>query len=321
MKSNKEKYVRFCEENVDIPVFLQPWWLDAVSTNGYWDVLLYERNDEVLGVLVYYVKKKRGLLYITQPQLTQKSGLWIKYSTNLSPSKKLSYEKEVMFALIEQLEKLPIVYYQQTFDCSFTNWLPFYWKNFKQTTCYTYRLYDLKNEKALVENYSKIKRKELNKALKQGFSLKFDMSAEQFYDLQKYCYKQRGRDILYDLKIVKNIVDAVYEHDAGRILYLIDSNGNVCCADLVVKDKNCAYSLIGSTNPDYANSGASTLLFHECIKYFSEFVDIFDFEGSMVESIEETYKRFGSCQVPYFSIHKITTHNILLKLLFRLNGL
>lgn len=319
--NNKDKYTEYCAQNTDIPIFLQPWWLDAVCIDGYWDVLLYEKGNDILGSLVYYVKNKNTLSYITQPQLTQKSGLWIKYHDNLSHTKKLSYEKEVMYALIKQLDKLSIAYYQQSFDCSFTNWLPFYWNNFKQTTCYTYRLYDLKDEKKLLENYTKMKRKELNKALKQGFSLKFDLPVEKFYELQKLCYKKRGQDIFYDFKIVKNIVETVYEHKAGRILYLVDQNNNLCCADLVVMDKKCAYSLIGSTNPDYKDSGASTLLFHECIKYFSQFVDIFDFEGSMVESIEESYKRFGSYQVPYFSLHKIMTKNPLIKLLLRFKGM
>ena len=126
-----------------MPIFSQPWWMDAVCVDGYWDVLLYEKNGEVLGALPYYVKKRFGLSYVTQPQFTQNNGVVIKYLENLKYEKKLAYEKEVMTALVEQLEQMSIVYYQQSFNFRYTNWLPFYWKGYKQTTHYTYQIVDL----------------------------------------------------------------------------------------------------------------------------------------------------------------------------------
>ena len=47
--TNKEKYTIFCEQNDFVPIFSQPWWMDAVCIDGYWDVLLYEKNEEILG--------------------------------------------------------------------------------------------------------------------------------------------------------------------------------------------------------------------------------------------------------------------------------
>ena len=126
--TNKEKYTIFCEQNDFVPIFSQPWWMDAVCIDGYWDVLLYEKNEEILGALPYYVKKRWGISYITQPEFTQNNGVVIKYPQNQKYEKKLSYEKEVMTALIEQLEGLSVAFYQQAFNCRYTNWLPFYWK-------------------------------------------------------------------------------------------------------------------------------------------------------------------------------------------------
>ena len=85
--TNKEKYIQFCEQNDFVPIFSQPWWMDAVCIDGYWDVLLYEKNEEILGALPYYVKKKFGLSYITQPQFTQNNGVVIKYPENQSTRK------------------------------------------------------------------------------------------------------------------------------------------------------------------------------------------------------------------------------------------
>lgn len=89
--------------------------MDAVCGEENWDVLLYERGDSILGALPYYVKEKYGLRYVTQPPFTQHNGAWIKYPENQSESKRISFEKEVLDNLMEQVESLPVCHYQQHF--------------------------------------------------------------------------------------------------------------------------------------------------------------------------------------------------------------
>ena len=313
--TNKEKYIHFCEQNDFVPVFSQPWWMDAVCIDGYWDVLLYEKADDILGALPYYVKKKFGLSYITQPPFTQNNGVIIKYPENQKYEKKLSHEKEVMTALIEQLEKLPISFYRQHFSCTYTNWLPFYWKGFKQTTNYTYRIEKLSDHDILLNRFNDTKKKEIKRALKSSLKLSFDLPVKEFYQHHKESLQERGRSISYSLEIFERIINTVYEHNAGRVLYIHDEDNMVLCTRLIVWDKLVAYSLISSTYQKNKTSGASSLLFYECMKYVSSFVDIFDFEGSMNESIENSYRKFGTVQVPYFAISKIITKNLFFHLL------
>ena len=321
METNKEKYIRFCEENDFVPIFSQPWWMDAVCVDGYWDVLLYEKNGEILGALPYYVKKRFGLSYITQPKLTQNNGVVIKYPKNQKYEKKLAYEKEVMTALIDQLEQLPITYYQQNFNYRYTNWLPFYWKGYRQTTHYTYQRIDLSILEDSIDRFNETKRKEIKRALKLNLQLGFDLSAEEFYRHHKESLKERGRKISYSFQLFQRIVNAAYEHNSGRIFYLYDKNNSILCTRLIIWDKYIAYSLMSSTYQKTKTSGASSLLFYECMKYVSTFLKIFDFEGSMNENIENSYRKFGTIQIPYFSIHKVLTNNPFLKLMFRLKGM
>ena len=39
--NNKILYDKFCDDNKDILIFYQPWWLDTVCGSNNWDVLLY----------------------------------------------------------------------------------------------------------------------------------------------------------------------------------------------------------------------------------------------------------------------------------------
>lgn len=77
--TNKQKYREFCKIEINIPIFSQDWWLDAVCGENNWDVAIVERGGEIWATMPYYVKKKWGFTIITMPPLTQKLGPYIKY--------------------------------------------------------------------------------------------------------------------------------------------------------------------------------------------------------------------------------------------------
>ena len=68
--------------------------------------------------------------------------------------------------------------------------------------------------------------------------------------------------------------------------------------------------------PEFRSSGATSLVFWEAIKLMSTKTKVFDFEGSMSENIENSFRQFGTTQVPYFRINKY--NSLLFKSLFYL---
>lgn len=75
---------------------------------------------------------------------------------------------------------------------------------------------------------------------------------------------------------------------------------------LVIWDENSAYDLISTIDPTYRNSGAASLLILEMIKYLQKITLKFDFEGSMIENVENSFRQFGAVQTPYFQITKLS---------------
>ena len=315
--TNKEKYTIFCEQNDFVPIFSQPWWMDAVCIDGYWDVLLYEKNEEILGALPYYVKKKFGLSYITQPEFTQNSGVIIKYPEGQKYEKKLSYEKEVITALIVQLEKLPIVFYQQSFDYKYTNWLPFYWKNYRQTTHYTYMFNDLKikDENELLKTYSEDKRKNIRRAIKKGFRVVNDVSIDLFYKFHIDCLAFLNQKISYSHQLLSNIISFSQQHDVGKIIAIKDCSDKLLAITFIVWDKTCVYGI--NTAIFHGEGEAGALLFHEALKFAWSRELFFNMGGSMIEEVENAYRRFNTIQIPYFFINKILTRNPFLQILLK----
>ncbi len=298
---DKEKYLRFIKEN-RTHIFNSQWWLDATFGQD-WDSVIVESKGLVIGALPYCLSKKFGFNLISLPVLTQKMGPIIRRNEGLTNPEKVSYENKVFKMLIAGLPR--VSHFNQNFDHSIQNWLPFFWTKYSQTTRYTYILREIQNHELLLKNISSSKRQYIKKG-DGKIKIYFDLDAEIFYDFLKKNLRDKGQSIAYSLEQFTKIYMGAYQNNAGRAIYALDNQGELSGAVFLVWDDDCAYNLISTFNPGSSANGASSLLFYKAILYCSNFCKNFDFEGSTSESIEHSYRRFGGEQVPYFNIFKST---------------
>lgn len=310
MNSNKEKYKIFCRNAQDIPVFSQPWWLDTLTGKDNWDVILYEKNDEIFATWPFILQKKWGFRILTSPLLTPNLGIRIFYHPGQKYATKLSYEKEVITNLISQLP--PFAWFKQNFHYDFQNWLPLYWHGFKQTTNYTYVLNELENLNLVYSNFMPNIRREIKKADRKLEIREIDDVLIFYRLLQKTFHRQKKVEP-FSLGMLQKLDAACFNHKARTIMIAIDKQGNVHSGHYYVWDSKSVYYLMGGSDPKFRNSGAASLLMWEGIKLASRHHKFFDFEGSMIEPIERFFRAFGAVQKPYFHIEKINSPFIRLK--------
>ena len=302
--NSKEKYRTFCLKNKSVPIFHKDWWLDAVCGVDNWDVILAEnKNNEIIAVLPFCIQKKI-FKYIKQPRYTPHLGIWISYPEDQKYLSKLEYEQEIFTDLMKSLPKFD--YLNMSFCYNITNWLPLYWLGYKQTTYYSYIIEDISDLNRVFNNFDYSKKRGITKAEK-NILIKFDLSYQEFYEYHKNTLHKQNASISYSIELFKLIYEACFKRDAGKIIYATDEKGNLHGALFIVWDENSAYTLIGPFDPVYRNSGASTLLFKEAIKFVSSKTKQFDFAGSMIEGVEHSNRRFGTIQKPYFVISKINS--------------
>ncbi len=312
---NKKKYIQFCENNIDIPLFIQPWWLDAVCDNKKkWDVILYEENNTILGVLVYHFVQKWGFKLILQLPFTQYNGVWITPNTYKNKNKKLIKEHRIIRSLVKELENKKIDFYSQNHTLTFTNWLPFYWNGYQQTTRYTYQIKDISDPKECFRNFSYANKSHINKT-KEKLHLSKEISFKEFYRGLTEYYLNKNQKVQYPASYLENIYRKTKEKKQGAFFSVIDNQNEIHASLFIVWDNKTAYNLVSYINPKYKNSGGSTLVVFEAIKALSNKVKIFDFEGSMIQRVEKSSRQFGTVQVPYFNITKSNSKilSILLK--------
>jgi hypothetical protein len=278
-------------------IFEQPWWLEAVAPNA-WDAVKIIRGGEVVARLPYAIKRRGGLTALTMPPLTLTLGPWLKPSSAKYVNQ-LSQQKDLMTSLIEQLP--PYDYFSQYFHHSVTNWLPFYWQGFSQTTRYTYIIEALDDLEQVWNQFGKSLRGKIRKAQKQ-LAIRTDLGIDRFFDINALSFKRQGLDPPYSRDLVRRLDAACTKHRASRMLFAEDSHGRIHAASYFVWDNNSAYALMGGADPELRSSGADSLVVWEAIRFAATVTRRFNLGGSMIEPIENYVRAFGGVQKPYFHV-------------------
>jgi hypothetical protein len=315
MTDSRAKYRALCEGEPTIPFFSQAWWLDATAGSANWDVALVETNGKVNASLPYTIRKRFGLTLLGQPALTQALGPWIR------PSRKkqallLAEQKDLMTGLIKELPRF--AHYSQNWHWSVTNWLPFHWAGFSQTTRYTYLLDNLIDEDALWSGLRENIRTDIRKASNRfGLNVRADLSINDFILLSDKTFARQGLAAPYRTHFLTNLDAACAQRGVRQILIAVDDQGRHHAGAYIVWNSESAYYLMGGADPELRNSGAASLCIWEAIKFAAAVSKRFDFEGSMIESVERIFRSFGAKQVPYFCISRTPARLLRAGLLLR----
>lgn len=300
--TNKEKYKIFCERNPQIPIFSQYWWMQAVAKD-HWGVLLSERGNEILGSLVYYIDPGQIKKKIGKAPITQNNGVFIRYPNGMKQVTKLNYEEKVMNDLIDQLEQLEISYYEQNFHYNVTNWLPFYWRGYKQTTRYTYVLEDTSSMEQIYNNFSNGLKHNITKT-KGTLLIKEEIDLDDFYTVNKMTFDRQQLTMPYKREELERIYLAVKEQNAGNMIGVYGSDETLYSVAYFIWDESSVYYLLGGANPLYRGSQAQSLYLYYGIELAHKLSKKFDFEGSMIKGVEAAVRKFGGIPKPYFRIWK-----------------
>ena len=299
---SQEAYRALCEREPSIPLFSQAWWLDAVAGPAHWSAVLALRGEEVAGALPYVRKRRWGMTLLAQPKLTQTLGPWVRPS-QAKYAKALGVEKDVLGALADGLPTFAA--YRQNWDAARTNWLPFYWRGFEQTTRYTYRLALSGNEEAVWQGLQENIRREVRKARgRYSVTIRPADALEEFLELNRRTFQRQGKTPPYSDELVRALHDAATSREACDVLVAEDPEGNLHAGAFIVRDATTAYYLMGGGDPEHRNSGAGSLCLWKAIRRQPAHVKTFDFEGSMVEPIERFFRAFGAVQTPYFRVQR-----------------
>jgi hypothetical protein len=281
-------------------IFNSEWWLNAVCENGNYEIIALESGIN----LPIYIVKKWGMKFILMPPFTPWYNLNISYENGMKEANKLSYDKDIISEIIDKMPKAD--YVQLALSPETTNWLPFYWKGFEQTTAYTYLI---NTNKPLEQLFTEIGKKKNNvhKADKLGFTVFEDDNIDFFYSNYIKTLQNSPNSVIYPKRILNAIYNNAKEQQSGKIISVKDDKNNTLASTLYVWDHQYLYYLISVRNTDFTENCAVSKVVWEGIQLAHEKQLTFNFEGSMVEPIEHFFRSFGAKQTPYFKLKKFNS--------------
>jgi hypothetical protein len=288
---------------LDLPLYFQPLWLDAVAGEAGWDAAMaFDPEGRLSGVWVYCLSKRWGLPVINMPPLTAYSGPWLRYPPHTdTPKNRYAFEIKVMNELMAQLPS--VAFFYQEWHPDLTNWLPAYWRGFQQTTHYTYQIDDLSDPDALFAGFRGNVRTDIRKAEKELRVLESD-SAEDLFRLYDMSFRRQGKTPSVSQSVLLRADETMHRKKQRLILLAEDDAGRLHAGLYLVWDAHTAYYLLGGSDPDLRSSGAMYLLVWYALQFCGRRGLHFDFEGSMLEPVEWVLRGFGGRMTPHHKIFR-----------------
>lgn len=273
-------------------VFCRSWWLNTV---GDVRVLACFSGNQIIAGIPLYVEKHFGIPVCTMPKLTRAWGVIMRPLDGKTVSAS-SRETKILRAFAVELSQYTLFF--QAFHPCLSNWLPFYWSGFRQTTRFTYVLDDLSDLSRVWQGMSESTRRQIRKAEKAGLTV-VQCGIDEVYRCECQSFLRQGRKPTHSESLLSSLYDSAKANNSGACFAVVDRKETVYAARFLVWDKNRAYYLVAGADSELRASGANSLGMWSAIQFAAQRSCAFDFAGSVIESIARFNRSFGAKQVAY----------------------
>ena len=254
----KEQYAEFCQHQPDMPVMMQPWWLEAVCAGKEWDVMLFTerdlqpeswwaklrgkreeegakttslkeqglRTDQVVAVLPYMLHKRLGYRFIVMPQMTMFGGAWMNQDIFGDPDK----QQRLAELITQRLKQLHVAFYLQ--DYCIGNPLP-HWLKKKRF-----------NTREIHHQLISPDLQQTNADSPANQDTHQQITAEIFYQFYAECMKAQGTKTEYSREFLIVLNRKASRTGRCELVSVGDTDGKMQAAAFIVWDNNALYPLI-----------------------------------------------------------------------------
>jgi lipid II:glycine glycyltransferase (peptidoglycan interpeptide bridge formation enzyme) len=187
---------------------------------------------------------------------------------------------------------------------SITDWLPFKWNGFSQTTRYTYIIdYQNMSINDLWNNLDTENRRIIKNAYKNGLTVKLADDFDLVYHYESLTYERQGLKFNIPYTDLKSLDDAIKTKSKRVVLKVVDKDEIIHAVVYAVFSHKSAYGLLSGSDASLRKLGGPTLIVWETIKHFSDKVEHFNLGGSDIKRLEAHLRGFGGTLTPYFHIY------------------
>lgn len=269
-----------------------------------WYAVVVKSGETMHAVMPFIVKKKGGISYSTQPIFTQYWGIMFR-PAEANVAKSFEQKRQWVKAIIKALPG-DVRLFHYNFSPYFDYPLPFFWQGFQVSPRYSNHLSLARSVDELWSNISEKARGHIRKTEKDGITVSSGQEIDQVISIFRKAKEASIKNI--SSQHYQSIADiAQYYLTKGMCHTLVasDAEGAPVAGCIYFKFKDTTIHFLGSTDPDHKGRGAMSLIIWKAIQQAKEEgYKVFDFEGSMIEPIEQFFLSFGSVPTSYLNIRK-----------------
>jgi len=305
----KDKYSQLVNNSSGVPVFFNPWWLDAVCGDGGWDAFIFEQQGLPTAICPLPIERKVIWTFSRMPIFTPRLGIWLLNKEAYDADKNEVALRQAINSLHDKIDSFS--WFEQAFIYRVSDTQILSQAGFEYFEKSTFIFENIANPQKIFNGFDRSKKRNLNKA--SGiYQVKRGMLPEDFYSLYKSNLEKENKKIGFTMDEVQPVLEAAKAHGAGEVFYAITQKGAVEAATFVLWDDKSAYYLLLTASPLAKSNGVVALLIKELIEFFSEKVTQFDFCGSVIQGVAENNRRFGASKLNYYQVYQVK--NTFLKL-------
>ena len=291
-----KKWDDFVNHSPQGSVFSLSSYLNALEVNYKILCAVDKKSNEIYAGIVL---AKNQINTYSNPMLDKYLGVLFKEEA--SSHKQKSRQYKAMELLADELKKYKTFDYY--FHPAFKNWIPFYWQGFSQQTRYTYQINLNNSIKAIEKKFHGNLRNDIKNALNYQVDIRKEIEFEQFYEIINKTFLRQGSKAPFTKNKLRGFIHVLTEKNRIIIFGAYTINNELISACGIVFDNKTAYLILNGIDIERNIRGANALLILETIKHAkNQKLEIFDFEGSMLNGVEQFYRRFGAELTPYYRI-------------------
>ena len=285
-------------------IYGQSWYLEALQRP--FEILVVREKATIYGGIVLTINRAKEY---ANPYLGKYYGIYYADFEG-SPYNQESKRRKVTEYLLPELKKLPSFDY--FFHPKFETYLPFYHQGYENRVRYSYWL-DLKNQSIdqLWENFRPKLRTKLRKADQQGFQLIKAIDFEDFFSIYQQTFTQKNTKFPFTYDLLKRYYDLLSERSALQLIGLKNNQGLLVAVAGLLNFERVTTLILNGFDKKASASNVNEWLLYQVILQAKEQGDYFDFEGSMLPTVEPFFRKFGGTYTPYLNIYKYSFGKIV----------
>ena len=287
-----EIYSYVAQSNIQLPFYLQDWWMSAVCGEANWDIISHQSSGELVGFMPFQIRRKLGFHELRTPDFTPYSGPWLRASKKEKSHHILSeYEADIT----EMIKSLPShTFMDLKLSPKLDNALPFSWHGYRPSVLYTYVMAMETNVEDIFSQFNRTVRKELSKG-------EYSVSTIEALTSRNHLKNHNKNISVNQFEILDRLVLEL--DDRNYAIRLGAFKNNKLAATLTAfLDHNVIYLLSSSVDKGVGSNMGFYALVWELIQRYQTQASRIDFMGSMKKDIASGFRALSALPLPYLRI-------------------